>query len=49
MFTEDMDEVKKSMRKLAELDFDTACFGHGKVLKGKANVAFRQYVEKMAK
>ncbi len=48
MFTEDMDEVKKSMAKLAALDFDTACFGHGKVLKGKANLAFRRYVEKMA-
>ncbi len=49
MFTEDMDEAKQSMRKLAEMEFDTACFGHGKVLKGKANVAFRRYVEKMAK
>ncbi len=48
MFTEDMDEAKQSMRKLAELDFDTACFGHGRVLKGKANVAFKRYVEKMA-
>ncbi|MCH8052184.1 MAG: MBL fold metallo-hydrolase [Chloroflexi bacterium] len=48
MFTEDMDEVGKSMRKLAALEFDTACFGHGRVLKGKANLAFRRYVEKMA-
>jgi glyoxylase-like metal-dependent hydrolase (beta-lactamase superfamily II) len=49
MFTEDMDEAKASMRKLAELEFDTACFGHGRVLKGKANLAFRRYVEKMAR
>ena len=48
MFTEDMDEVGRSMRKLAALEFDTACFGHGRVLKGKANVVFRRYVEKMA-
>ena len=48
IFTEDMDETKASMRKLAELEFDTACFGHGRVLKGKANAAFRRYVEKMA-
>ncbi|MCH7810201.1 MAG: MBL fold metallo-hydrolase [Chloroflexi bacterium] len=48
IFTEDMDETKASMRKLAELEFDTACFGHGRVLKGRANVAFRRYVEKMA-
>ena len=48
IFTEDMDETKASMRKLAELEFDTACFGHGRVLKGRANMAFRRYVEKMA-
>ncbi len=48
MFTEDMGDVKKSMQKLAALDFDTACFGHGRILKGKANVSFRRYVEKMA-
>ena len=48
IFTEDMDETKASMRKLAELEFDTACFGHGRVLKGRANAAFRRYVEKMA-
>ena len=49
MFTEDMEETMVSMRKLAELEFDTACFGHGRVLRGKANVAFRRYVEKMAR
>ncbi len=48
IFTEDMGDVKKSMQKLAALDFDTACFGHGRILKGKANVSFRRYVEKMA-
>ena len=48
MFTEDMGEVTKSMRKLAALEFDTACFGHGRVLRGRANAAFRRYVEKMA-
>jgi glyoxylase-like metal-dependent hydrolase (beta-lactamase superfamily II) len=49
MFTEDWDAAKASIRKLAELEFDTACFGHGGVLKGKANAAFRRYVEKMGK
>lgn len=49
MFTEDMDEARASMRELAEMEFDTACFGHGRVLKGKANLAFRRYVEKMAR
>ena len=49
LFTEDMDAVRDSMRKLAALDFDTACFGHGTVVKGQANVKFKRYVEKMAK
>jgi glyoxylase-like metal-dependent hydrolase (beta-lactamase superfamily II) len=49
IFTEDMDQAKESIRKLAALEFDTACFGHGSVVKGKANVEFRRYVEKMAK
>ncbi len=49
MFTEDMEQAKQSMRKLAELEFESACFGHGGVLKGKANAAFRRYVEKMAR
>jgi glyoxylase-like metal-dependent hydrolase (beta-lactamase superfamily II) len=49
MFTEDMAQARESMRKLAALEFDTACFGHGSVLKGKANVEFRRYVEKMAR
>ena len=49
MSTEDMDEAKQSMAKLAGLEFDVACFGHGSVLKGKANVAFRRQVEKLAR
>jgi glyoxylase-like metal-dependent hydrolase (beta-lactamase superfamily II) len=49
IFTEDMAAAKASMRKLAALDFDTACFGHGGVLKGKANIEFRKYIEKRAR
>ncbi len=49
MSTEDMAEAKRSMAKLAELEFDVACFGHGGVLKGKANAAFRRLVEKLAR
>jgi glyoxylase-like metal-dependent hydrolase (beta-lactamase superfamily II) len=48
-FTEDTAEAKRSIRKLAELDFDIACFGHGKVLKGSANTSFRQLVERLSK
>ncbi len=49
MSTEDMAEAKRSMAKLAGLEFDVACFGHGRVLKGKANAAFRRFVEKRAR
>ncbi|OGO49348.1 MAG: hypothetical protein A2148_00110 [Chloroflexi bacterium RBG_16_68_14] len=49
MSTEDMGQAKESIRKLAELEFDVACFGHGRVLKGKANAAFRRLVEKMTR
>ncbi len=49
IFTEDMAQAKESMRKLAALEFETACFGHGTVLKGGANLDFRRYVERMAK
>jgi glyoxylase-like metal-dependent hydrolase (beta-lactamase superfamily II) len=49
MYTEDMAEAKRSLGKLAELEFEAACFGHGGVLKGKANVAFRRLVERLAR
>jgi len=49
MFTEDLAAAKDSFRKLAAFEFDIACFGHGRVLKGKAHAAFRRAVEKMAK
>jgi glyoxylase-like metal-dependent hydrolase (beta-lactamase superfamily II) len=48
MFTEDVPAAKESFRKLAELQFDLACFGHGGPIKGKAHAAFRRAVEKMA-
>ncbi len=49
MFTENMEEARASIRKIAELEFDAACFGHGGVLKGRANIAFRRWVEKQAR
>lgn len=48
MFSEDMEQARVSMRKIAELDFDAACFGHGTVITGKAHAAFRRWVEKQA-
>lgn len=47
-FAEDMDEAKRTIRKIAALDFDTAVFGHGGVLRGKANAEFRKLADKLA-
>ena len=47
--TADIVQAKESMRKLAMLEFDVACFGHGAVLKGQAHRAFQRCVEKLAR
>ena len=49
MYTVDPEQAKESIRKLAELEFDVACFGHGRVLKGEANLRFRRLAEKLAR
>ncbi len=46
--SEDHQEVKKSIAKIAGIEFDIACFGHGRVLKGGAASAFRRLAEKVA-
>jgi glyoxylase-like metal-dependent hydrolase (beta-lactamase superfamily II) len=47
-FTEDMPEAKRTIAKIASLDFDTAVFGHGGVLRGKANAEFRKLADHLA-
>ncbi len=49
MYTVDPGQAKESIRKLAALEFDVACFGHGRVLKGEANLKFRRLAEKLAR
>jgi glyoxylase-like metal-dependent hydrolase (beta-lactamase superfamily II) len=49
MFTVDHELAKESFRKLAALEFDTVCMGHGGTLTGQAHVAFKRAVEKMAR
>jgi glyoxylase-like metal-dependent hydrolase (beta-lactamase superfamily II) len=49
MFTADREQAKESIRKLASLEFEVACFGHGRVLKGEANLRFRRLAEKLAR
>jgi glyoxylase-like metal-dependent hydrolase (beta-lactamase superfamily II) len=38
---QDLDGLHASARKLAQLDFEVACFGHGKPIKGGASKRFR--------
>ncbi|MEE8345921.1 MAG: MBL fold metallo-hydrolase [Dehalococcoidia bacterium] len=49
VFTADREQAKESIRKLAGLEFEVACFGHGRVLKGEANLRFRRLAEKLAR
>jgi len=49
MYTVDREQAKESIRKLAGLEFDVACFGHGRVLKGEANLRFRRLAERLAR
>ncbi len=39
---EDIEDGKRSLRKLARLDFQIACFGHGKVIRQDADRRFRK-------
>lgn len=49
MFTADKRQARESIAKIAALDFDTACFGHGRVLRGEANLKFRRFAERLAR
>ena len=48
MFNLDRPLAIKSFRKLADLDFDIACIGHGKPLDKDASLEFRRVAEKLA-
>jgi len=48
VFNVDPAETRRSFAKLAELDFDVACFGHGPPLDREASRAFRRVAAKMA-
>jgi glyoxylase-like metal-dependent hydrolase (beta-lactamase superfamily II) len=49
MFTEDPEQAKESFRKLAALEFNTVCMGHGGTLTGQAHAQFKRAVEKLAR
>ena len=48
MFTEDGTQARVSFRKLAALEFDVACFGHGSPLDKDASLAFRRVAERLS-
>jgi len=48
LFNEDRTQLRASFRKLAELDFEVACFGHGPPLQRDACLAFRRAAERLA-
>lgn len=39
---EDVDEGRRSLARLAALEFEVACFGHGKVIRSGASARFRR-------
>jgi len=49
VFNVDTAETKRSFAKLAALDFDVACFGHGKPLDRDASLAVRRVAERLAR
>jgi len=47
VFNVDTQQARESFRKLAALDFEVACFGHGKPFDRDASLAFRRLAEKL--
>ena len=47
MATEDAAQAKESIHKMAALDFDIACFGHGGIMRKDAVLRFRRFAEKL--
>ena len=47
LFNEDSEQAVNSFKKLAELDFDRAFFGHGKPLDGEAATLFRRAADQL--
>ena len=47
MATVDMAQARESIRKMAALDFDIACFGHGGIMRKDAVLRFRRFAEKL--
>ena len=44
---EDMAEVRRSLERLAALEFEAACFAHGRTIRRWASSAFRELVGRL--
>jgi hypothetical protein len=49
VFNVDPQQARASFRRLAALDVEVACFGHGKPFDRDASVAFRRLAEKLGR
>lgn len=47
IFTEDQTQARASIKKLAQLDFEVVCFGHGRPLDKDASTQVRRFAEKL--
>ncbi len=47
VFNVDREQTRQSFRRLAELDFEVACFGHGPPMDKEAALAFRRLAAKL--
>jgi len=47
-FTVDVDQLKRSIKRLAGQEFSTACFGHGSALTGDADKRVRSFARRRA-
>jgi glyoxylase-like metal-dependent hydrolase (beta-lactamase superfamily II) len=45
--TEDHAAAVQTAKRIAELDFDVACFGHGRIIRGNAADRVRAFVERL--
>ncbi|MDY6906952.1 MAG: MBL fold metallo-hydrolase [Chloroflexota bacterium] len=47
LVSRDMAEARRSAQRLAELDFDTMCFGHGRTVTGNAQAKAKRLVARL--
>ncbi len=47
LFTPNMEQAIESLQKLKKLTFDTACFGHGPCIQGRADEQIRAFIDSL--